>query len=74
LDVLIEKYKEGTRRFEASNGTWGDPAPGVGKNLEIKWEFNGKTETKMVREHSGERIELPEGDLNPKKAVVHYDS
>lgn len=25
LDVLLQKYKNGTRRFEASNGTWGDP-------------------------------------------------
>jgi hypothetical protein len=56
-------YKNGVRKFKAANSVWTDTNPGIVKHLKIKWEFDGHTNNKDVKEHSGDVIELPEGSL-----------
>lgn len=41
-------YKEGRRKFKATNTDYGDPAPGVTKKLIIKWSYNGQTKIETV--------------------------
>ena len=56
-------YKNGVRKFKAANSVWTDTNPGIVKHLKIKWEFDGHTNNKDVKEHTGDVIELPEGSL-----------
>jgi hypothetical protein len=63
LEEIKKMYKDGKRNFTANNTDFSDPAHGVVKDLIIKWEFDGKAEDKTVKEHSGNSIELPNGEL-----------
>lgn len=61
----MKMYKEGTRTFKASNSTFTDTAPGVVKDLTIKFEYGGKSDKKTVKENSGNDIVLPGDHILP---------
>lgn len=63
VDTVTEMYKNGVRKFKATNSNFGDTQPNVVKFLFVKWEFDGKVQEKKVKEHTGHDIELPEGKL-----------
>ena len=50
-DVLTRIIESGVLAIDVGNGNFGDPAPGVVKNLHVEYTINGVPETKVIAEN-----------------------